>query len=142
MTLHGGSWRVHASAVDDVRLITDSIVWLCGDDEAVEVKREKSALGAPMYIIECKMKSRKAKESLARINAESLSSMLDLGLTPLIDKDKILHIRVDLESLVRGEAIVLQNNSGPVAKGRFKLEVYPGQEPTTVAERFIEELVG
>ena len=141
MALHGGAWRVHASAVDDVELIADSIKWLCGGDEGIMVKRGKSALGAPMYTIECKMKPRIAMHSLERINSESLSSMLDFGLASQIDNDKILHIRIDLDSLVRGEAIVVRNNLGPVAKGRFKLEVYPGQDPASVAERLIEKLV-
>ena len=142
MALHGGSWRVQASAVDDIGLITDSIKWLCGHDEEVSVEKVKSALGAPMYTIQCKMKSRNAKESLARINAESLSAIINRGIEELIDRDKILHIRIDLGSLVRGEGVVVRKSQGVVVKGRFKLEVYPGQDPTMVAEELIKELAG
>ena len=31
MGLHSARWRVHASAVDDVPLIQESLVWLTGD---------------------------------------------------------------------------------------------------------------
>ena len=95
-----------------------------------------------MYTIQCKMKSRNAKESLARINAESLSEIINRGIEELIDRDKILHIRIDLGSLVRGEGVVVRKSQGVVVKGRFKLEVYPGQDPTMVAEELIKELAG
>ncbi len=49
VSVHRGEWRVHASAVDDIRIIEDSLVWLCGDGVTISTKKEKSTLGAPMY---------------------------------------------------------------------------------------------
>ena len=76
MGLHGGSWRVHASAVDDMELITESVKWLCGLKDGVSVNKVKSALGATMYTIECKMGAKHARNSLGRINGDSLSLSL------------------------------------------------------------------
>ncbi|MBR79482.1 MAG: hypothetical protein CMA88_01675 [Euryarchaeota archaeon] len=140
MGLHGGSWRVHASSVDDLELITDSVKWLCGEEDAVSVNKGKSALGATMHTIMCKMGAKHAKHSLGRIDGDSLSSILD-SIGSLIDEDKILHIRLDLGRLVMGEGRVVRENCGTVAKGRFKLEVYPGQDPASVATELIEDLL-
>ena len=109
--MHGGLWRVHASAVDDITLITDSLGWLCGDRDGVEVQRIKSALGAPMYCIECKMSSKVAKESLYKIDSDSLLALLSEGLQSRIDEDKVLHIRVGLEGLVMGTPFVIRSRN-------------------------------
>ncbi len=44
VSVHRGEWRVHASAVDDIRIIEDSLVWLCGDGVTISTKKEKSTL--------------------------------------------------------------------------------------------------
>tara|TARA_B100000686_G_scaffold117748_1_gene124937 strand:+ start:2770 stop:3144 length:375 start_codon:yes stop_codon:yes gene_type:complete len=123
-----------------MELITESVKWLCGLKEGVSVNKVKSALGATMYTIECKMGAKHARNSLGRINGDSLSSIL-VGIDSLIDEDKILHIRLDLGRLVMGEGVVIGDDIGTVAKGRFKLEVYPGQDPSSVAMELIEDLV-
>ena len=139
MSLHGGVWRVHASAVDDLELISDSLKWLSDDIEGVNTERIKSALGAPMYCIECRMNSKKARESLGKIGQDSLNSLLSSGIGLKIDEDKVLHIRLDLGSLVRGKPVLARESGVSVVKGRFKLEVYPGQDASTIAERLIKE---
>ena len=140
MAIHGGSWRVHASAVDNITLITDSLEWLCGDKDGVRVQRIKSALGAPMYCLECKMKPKVAKESLRKIDPVSLLEMLSEGLEPRIDEDKVLHIRIGLDGLVRGTPCIVRNKKFGIVKGNFKLEVYPGQTPNDIAETLIKEV--
>ncbi|MBJ17398.1 MAG: hypothetical protein CMB66_04010, partial [Euryarchaeota archaeon] len=67
--------------------------------------------------------------------------ILDSDIKKLIDHDKVLHIRIDLEQLVRGDAVIVKDPKNPVAKGRFKLEVYPGQDVTSVATKLIEEIL-
>ncbi|HJM24255.1 MAG TPA: RNA-binding domain-containing protein [Candidatus Thalassarchaeaceae archaeon] len=141
MGLHGGEWRIHASAVDDSKVISDALSWLSGGESEIICQKEKSALGAPMQTISVKMKSKQAMLSLGRVEMDSLSSILEVGLESRIDDDKFLHIRLDLGRLVQGEGVVSQNSKIPSAKGKFKLEVYPGQEAIDVAEKLIERLV-
>ena len=141
MGLHGGEWRVHASAVDDTALIVDSMQWLCGDSVEISIESEKSALGAIMYTIVGKMNSKASKEPLGRVCNDSLKEILSNGIASRVDENKNLHIRLGLASLVRGEAVVAGPSGSPVAKGKFKLEVYPGQEAASVAESVIAKMV-
>ena len=69
MSLHGGEWRIHASAVDETRVIEDSLSWLCEGLSEIVVKKENSTLGAPMQTISVKMKGREALSSLAKVEA-------------------------------------------------------------------------
>ena len=82
MGLHGGEWRVHASAVDDTALIVDSMQWLCGDSVEISIESEKSALGAIMYTIVGKMNSKASKESLGRVCNDSLKDLPKLINSP------------------------------------------------------------
>ncbi len=141
MGIHGGEWRVHASAIDDVALITESIKWLSGEGDNVSQKREKSAHGAQMHSIVAKMNSKRGKDSLSRVSKDSLFHILDSDIKKLIDDDKVLHIRIDLGRLVGGDAVIVEDSKNPVAKGRFKLEVYPGQDVSSVATKLIEEIL-
>ena len=140
MAIHGGSWRVYASAVDNITLITDSLGWLCGDRDKVGVQRIKSALGAPMFCLECKLKSKFAKDSLRKINPDSLLELLSEGLNSRIDEDNVLHIRIGLDGLVMGTPCIVRNKKYGIVKGNFKLEVYPGQIPSDIAEALIKEV--
>ena len=140
MTIHGGLWRVHASAVDNITLIADSLGWLCGDKDRVQVQKIKSALGAPMYCLECKMSSKDAKESLRKIDPVSMLELLSVGLQSRIDEDKVLHIKIGLNGLVMGAPSVITDKHYGVVKGNFKLEVYPGQTPIDIAETLIKEV--
>jgi len=142
MGLHGGEWRTHASAVDDCELIIDSMRWLSGEESEITTHREKSALGAPMQTICVKMKAKQSIKSLQRIDDGSLKNLLENGISQRIDEHKFLHIRLNLENLVQGEASVINNPEEVVIKGKFKLEVYPGQEASLVAEELISRLVG
>ena len=137
MGLHGGMWRVHSSAVDDTEIILESLSWLCGDEAQVRMFNDKSSVGAKMSIFECKMKSKQAKESLRRIDSESIKKIMRDNLESRIDGGKNLHIRLDLSKLVGGEAILCEYSTPSVVKGKFKLEVYPGQEEITVAKKLL-----
>ena len=52
------------------------------------------------------------------------------------------HIRISLEKLVQGRGVISNNSEESVAKGKFKLEVYPGQEMIEVAEDLLMRLIG
>jgi len=142
MSLHGGEWRIHASAVDECQVIEDAMSWLSGGSSEIVVHKEKSALGAPMQTISVKMKGRQALSSLARLENDSLVSMLENGLGGRVDEDKFLHVRLKLDSLVQGQGVVSQDSRESVVKGRFKLEVYPGQDSIEVAENLLMGLIG
>ena len=42
MGLHGGEWRIHASAVDECKVIEDAVSWLSGGSSEIVVHKEKS----------------------------------------------------------------------------------------------------
>ena len=139
--LHGGEWRIFASAVDESLVIEDALSWLSGGECEVIVQKEASTLGAPMQTIIVKLGSKQALLSLGMLDKESIRLMLNSGLGSRIDDDKFLHVRLSLAHLVRGRGILAHNSEDPVAKGKFKLEVYPGQIPIDVAENVLEGLI-
>lgn len=141
MSLHGGEWRIHTSSVDDFELITESLEWLSGEESEIIIENEKSALGAPMKTIWVKMKSKYSKKSLQRLEKSSLIQLLEGGLSRRIDEHKFLHIRISLEKLVRGMATVDYDQGDAIVKGKFKLEVYPGQKAIDIAEELVAGLI-
>ena len=141
MGLHGGVWRVYSSAIDDTEIIRQSLSWLCGSGVLVSMNYDKSSIGAKMCIFECKLKSREAEESLRRIDPESIKTILHGDIAARIDDEKNFHIRLDLSGLVSGEAKICEHNYPSVVKGKFKLEVYPGQEATEIAEKLLSSMV-
>jgi len=139
MGLHGGAWRVHTSALDDDGLILNALSWLCGKESQISLENEKSALGAPMKTVVCQMNGKRAKESLGYLPEEELQSLIEAGLESLIDEDKFLHLRISLSELVRGN-VTIANSRESIVKGRFKLEVYPGQNAIQIVNDLFEEL--
>ena len=142
MSVHRGEWRVHASAVDDIRVIEDSLTWLCGDGVSISTQKEKSTLGAPMYTISSSMTAKQSMLSLGKLQRQSIERILESGVDMRIDEDKFLHLRIDLAALSMGEGQVSLDKDKMVAKGRFKLEVYPGQSANEVAKSIFEGLIG
>ena len=141
MSVHRGEWRVHASAVDDIRVIEDSLAWLCGDGVRISTQEEKSTLGAPMYTIFTSMTTKQSLFSLGRLERDSIEEILDSGLESRIDEDKFLHLRICLGALTRGKVEVSYDKDRTVAKGKFKLKVYPGETEYEVARGIFEGLI-
>ncbi len=142
MSLHGGTWRVHSSAIDDIELITEALTWLAGEDSVIDVKSGKSALGAPQMTLVARLSRRDALKSLGRISIGSLGRLLEEGLDARIDDEKVLHLRISISELVRGNARLCENDGDSVVKGRFKLEAYPGDDVVALATNLICELRG
>tara|TARA_B110000014_G_scaffold262336_2_gene256072 strand:- start:1230 stop:1520 length:291 start_codon:yes stop_codon:yes gene_type:complete len=90
-----------------------------------------------MQTISVKMRGKQARLSLGMLEKESLREILENDLDKRIDDDKFLHIRLSLDRLVQGIGALSLNKDEPVAKGKFKLEVYPGQEAIGVAEKLL-----
>ena len=134
MGLHSATWRIHASAVDDLALLEGSLRWLIGEDCELAVERGKSWHGSEQTILEATTKRKKdALLALARLGDEALAGLLKEGVSKRIDDEKIMHIRIGVSRLVRGEvALVTEDDAVATAKGQFKIEAYPGSEPSVV----------
>jgi RNA binding exosome subunit len=142
MGLHGGTWRVHSSAVDDIELITEALTWLAGENSMIDVKSGKSTLGAPQTTLIARLSKKDALKSLGRLSIDSLGRLLEDGLDTRIDDEKVLHLRISISELVRGNAKLCENTDEPVVKGRFKLEAYPGDDVVILATNMISEIRG
>ena len=134
MGLHSATWRIHASAVDDLDLLERSLRWLTGEDCELAVERGKSWHGSEQTILEATTKRKKdALQALERLGDEALAGLLEEGVSKRIDDEKIMHVRIGLSRLVRGEvALVTNDDVVATAKGQFKIEAYPGSEPSVV----------
>ena len=134
MGLHSATWRIHASAVDDLNLLEESLRWLTGDDCNLTVGKDKSWHGSEQTVLEATTKRKKAAlKALARLGDEVLEGLLDEGVSRRIDDEKVMHVRIKLSNLARGEIVLIsENDTVSVAKGQFKIESYPGSEPSDV----------
>tara|TARA_Y100000768_G_scaffold351132_1_gene301829 strand:- start:233 stop:517 length:285 start_codon:yes stop_codon:yes gene_type:complete len=94
-----------------------------------------------MYIISVNMTAKQTMFSLGRLDRVSIERILDSGLESMIDEDKYLHLRIDLAALSKGKGEVTLDKDTMVVKGRFKLEVYPGQSAYEVARSIFEGLI-
>ena len=134
MGLHSATWRIHASAVDDLGLLEESLRWLAGNDCNLTVEKDKSWHGSEQTVLEATTKRKKAAlKALARLGDEVLEGLLDEGVSRRIDDEKVMHVRIRLSNLVRGEIVIIsEDDAVSVAKGQFKIESYPGSEPSDV----------
>ena len=134
MGLHSATWRIHASAVDDLDLLEESLRWLAGNDCNLTVEKDKSWHGSEQTVLEATTKRKKtALKALARLGDKMLERLLDEGVSGRIDDEKVMHVRIRLSNLVRGEIVLVsEDDSVAVAKGQCKIESYPSSEPSDV----------
>lgn len=139
MSLHGATWRVHTSSVDDVDLIMDGVKWLAGKDAIISVDKDKSIHGAIQNTIEARLDKKKlAMESLERLGVDVLEMIYSGDLKARIDEDKNMHLRLDLSSLVQQKIkLSFARNDGLIVKGIFKIESYPGEDPCNVLSQIL-----
>ncbi len=140
LPIHRIEWTVHASGVSDIDVIADSLSWLIGDEEFVDVEKTQSYHNTPMYIVHAEAKKKSdARRSLPRLG-KSLLDELAKNIEGRIDEGNWLHLRLKLDELVRGNPS-LTNPHDPCesVKGRVKLEVYPGDNVEEVARRLLNE---
>ena len=140
MSLHSASFSVHCSAVDDISLIEESLQWLAGPEAEFIRERSKSHHGAPQLTLSANITRKKtAKEAFTRLGSVALTSLQQGGLAELIDDDKNLHVRLDIDELVCGRVSIARGQSRKFAvKGRFKIEAYPGQQPLEIVNELID----
>ena len=143
MGLHSVSWSVNVSALDQMKLIEDSLRWIAGEKSSIEITKDKSFHGAKQYYIEAKNNNKKdSQKSLERLGEEVLREILELGVQTRVDENKLFHIRLELSELVRGEvSLANEKTVSSTVKGKFKIESYPGDSTIEVISNLIEELI-
>tara|TARA_B100000900_G_scaffold396406_1_gene395667 strand:- start:494 stop:973 length:480 start_codon:yes stop_codon:yes gene_type:complete len=121
-------WRVHATALDDLKLIGDSLDWLCDTKDCVVWSKDRSFHGPVMNIGSVRLNRKKmAMNCLKRLGEEVHRDLLADGLDMRIDDEKNLHVRISLSGLVRGELKLSKLGASETSvKGTFKIESYPG----------------
>nr|AIF15943.1 hypothetical protein [uncultured marine group II/III euryarchaeote KM3_72_A06] len=129
--------------MDDLSVIEDSMQWLAGEGAEISRERSKSHHGAPQMMIEASIDRKKgAKQAFLRMGVAALSDLRSAGIADLIDEDKALHVRIDIDELVQGRISLATGKSRKFAvKGRFKIESYPGQEPVEILNQLIDDIV-
>ena len=134
MSLHSAVWRVHCSAVDDLNLIEKALLSLSKGNGEVIQEKSKSHHGAPQTTLELTITRKKiARESLLGLGREVLENLIEGDITTFIDEDKTLHLRLDIDELVQGNMKIATGSSRKIGvKGKFKIEVYPGQNPEEI----------
>ncbi len=143
MGLHSVSWRVNVSALDQIKLIEDSLKWIAGEKSSIEITKDKSFHGAEQFTIVAKnMKKKDSRKSLERLGKDVLKELLENNIRLRIDEDKNFYVRLKLSELVKGEISLADRNTiSSTVKGKFKIESYPGDSTIDVISNLIKELI-
>ena len=142
MSLHSVSWRIHCSAMDDLEIIQSAMKQLSVVNSEVSWEKSKSYHGSPQTILEMGINNKKnAKQSLELLGKSLLNQLVENGIESQIDEDKIFHIRLSLSSLVAGKLKLAEGSEWTSAvKGKYKIESYPGQDPSEVLLELISKI--
>ena len=142
MSLHSVSWRIHCSAMDDLEIIQSAMKQLSAVNSEVSWEKSKSYHGSPQTILEMRINNKKnAKQSLELLGKSVLDQLVENGIESQIDDDKNFHIRLSLSSLVAGKLRLAEGSEWTSAvKGKYKIESYPGQEPSEVLLELISKI--
>ena len=142
MSLHSVSWRIHCSAMDDLEIIQSAMKQLSAVNSEVSWEKSKSYHGSPQTILEMRINNKKnAKQSLELLGKSLLNQLVENGIESQIDDDKIFHIRLSLSSLVAGKLRLAEGSEWTSAvKGKYKIESYPGQDPSEVLLGLISKI--
>ena len=142
MSLHSVSWRIHCSAMDDLEIIQSAMKQLSAVNSEVSWEKSKSYHGSPQTILEMRINNKKnAKQSLELLGRSLLNQLVENGIESQIDDDKNFHIRLSLSSLVAGKLRLAEGSEWTSAvKGKYKIESYPGQDPSEVLLELISKI--
>jgi RNA binding exosome subunit len=130
-----GILHVHASAtaheLQDIDLITQSLEWLTETEWDVDMTT--SYHGPKVAMLSTQIKKNKSIETFVEKLQPHHGTLLgELGAR--MDESNVIHLRLDLESVVGQEIHLAQSDSSsPVIKIRIKLAVYPGQDVQEIA---------
>ncbi|MFL2947200.1 MAG: RNA-binding domain-containing protein [Candidatus Poseidoniales archaeon] len=138
MAVHNITWNATSSGVGSTEAIEAALKWLTGGEAEITKEKVKSYHGARMMLLRAHIGQKKAsKQSICHLGSNLLNQLSQSAdLDQRIDEGNVLHIRLDISSLVSG-SIELSSGSGEQVKGRIKLEVYPGQDPIENAREML-----
>ena len=126
MGLHHITWRATASAVSNVDVLADAMAWLIGDEDAVELDRSSSYHGPELTLIRASTSNkRRAARSFARLGEANLRQLME-EFEQRVDDHNVLHFRLSMDSLIRGEPVLVSGTGTGTVKGQAKFEVYSG----------------
>ena len=128
--------------MDDLEIIQSAMKQLSAVNSEVSWEKSKSYHGSPQTILEMRINNKKnAKQSLELLGKSLLNQLVENGVESQIDDDKNLHIRLSLSSLVAGKLRLAEGSEWTSAvKGKYKIESYPGQEPSEVLLELISKI--
>ena len=128
--------------MDDLEIIQSAMKQLSAVNSEVSWEKSKSYHGSPQTILEMRINNKKnAKQSLELLGKSVLDQLVENGIESQIDDDKNFHIRLSLSSLVAGKLRLAEGSEWTSAvKGKYKIESYPGQEPSEVLLELISKI--
>jgi len=128
--------------MDDLEIIQSAMKQLSAVNSEVSWEKSKSYHGSPQTILEMRINNKKnAKQSLELLGKSLLNQLVENGIESQIDDDKNLHIRLSLSSLVAGKLRLAEGSEWTSAvKGKYKIESYPGQDPSEVLLGLISKI--
>ena len=128
--------------MDDLEKIQSAMKQLSAVNSEVTREKSKSYHGSPQTILEMRINNKKnAKQSLELLGKSVLDQLVENGIESQIDDDKNFHIRLSLSSLVAGKLRLAEGSEWTSAvKGKYKIESYPGQEPSEVLLELISKI--
>lgn len=128
--------------MDDLEIIQSAMKQLSAVNSEVSWEKSKSYHGSPQTILEMRINNKKnAKQSLELLGQSLLNQLVENGIESQIDDDKNLHIRLSLSSLVAGKLRLAEGSEWTSAvKGKYKIESYPGQDPSEVLLELISKI--
>ena len=128
--------------MDDLEIIQSAMKQLSAVNSEVSWEKSKSYHGSPQTILEMRINNKKnAKQSLELLGKSLLNQLVENGIESQIDDDKIFHIRLSLSSLVAGKLRLAEGSEWTSAvKGKYKIESYPGQNPSEVLLELISKI--
>ncbi len=128
--------------MDELEIIQSAMKQLSAVNSEVSWEKSKSYHGSPQTVLEMRINNKKnAKQSLELLGKSLLNQLVENGIESQIDDDKIFHIRLSLSSLVAGKLRLAEGSEWTSAvKGKYKIESYPGQNPSEVLLELISKI--
>ena len=128
--------------MDDLEIIQSAMKQLSAVNSEVSWEKSKSYHGSPQTILEMRINNKKnAKQSLELLGKSLLNQLVENGIESQIDDGKIFHIRLSLSALVAGKLRLAEGSEWTSAvKGKYKIESYPGQDPSEVLLELISKI--
>ena len=141
MGLHYASWISTCSGLEDEKIYIDALSWLTGSSESVKIEKSTSFSGGAIHLLNSTLNNKnQATESISRLGKDVLMTLLG-EIESRVDDENCLHLRLDLLSLLSGEIKLATPKQKSTAKGRLKLEVYPGNTAFEVAKSIISKAI-